>query len=105
MRNILQQLHDCIRLTNLVLYNVDLREVEENLDKLLESLVSNHEKGLSQKKLRIMIKVHRLSEEFVAKWNQGAVKESQVLTVTYDIMMNLILTLRIIRTNLSEKES
>ena len=68
MRNVLQQLHDCVTLTNLVLVVMDLREVEEDLDKLLDNLVSNHEKGLSQKKLGISIE--GLSEEFAAKWNE-----------------------------------
>ena len=70
MRNVLQQLHNCIRLTNLDLISVDLTEVEEDLDQLLDNLVSNHEKGLSQKKLTIRIKGHRLSKEFAAKWNK-----------------------------------
>ena len=67
MRNILQQLHNCITLTNLELDHVDLSEIEEDLDKLLDNLVSNHEKGLSQEKLRIRTE---LSEEFAAKWNE-----------------------------------
>ena len=69
MRNVLQQLHDCITLTNLELTHMDLIEVEEDLDELLDNLVSNHEKGLSQEKLRITMWENRLSEEFVAKWN------------------------------------
>ena len=67
MRNILQQLHNCITLTYLELDHVDLSEIEEDLDKLLDNLVSNHEKGLSQEKLRIRTE---LSEEFAAKWNE-----------------------------------
>ena len=70
MRNVLQQLHNCITLTNLELIGVALREVEEDLDQLLDNLVSNHEKGLSQDELRIWIEGHRLSEEFAAKWNE-----------------------------------
>ena len=70
MRNVLQQLHDCITLTNLELTHMDLSEVEEDLDELLDNLVSNHEKGLSQEKLRITMWENRLSEEFVAKWNE-----------------------------------
>ena len=70
MRNVLQQLHDCVTLMNLVLFDIDLREVEEDLDKLLDNLVSNHEKGLSQKKLRITMKRNKLPKEFVAKWNE-----------------------------------
>ena len=80
MRNVLQQLHNCITLTNLELIGVALREVEEDLDQLLDNLVSNHERGLSQDELRIWIEGHRLSEEFAAK-RASAVKESQVLTV------------------------
>ena len=70
LRNILQQLYDCVTLTNLELQHVDLREVEEDLDKLLESLVSNHEKGLSQKKLSISMQMNGLSKEFATKWNE-----------------------------------
>ena len=70
LRNVFQQLHDCIRLTYLGLKNIDLREVEEDLDKLLDNLVSHHKKGLSKEKLRIRIKQHSLSEEFVAKWRR-----------------------------------
>ena len=68
MRNILRQLHDCVTLTNLKLSDMDFREVEEDLDKLLDNLVSNHEKGLSQEKLTISITISILSEEFAAKW-------------------------------------
>ena len=39
MRDILQQLHDCVTLRWLELRFMDLREVEENLDKLLDNLV------------------------------------------------------------------
>ena len=70
MRNILQQLHNCVTLTNLELHGMDLSKVEEDLDKLLHNLVSNHEKGLSQEKLRILMCNITLSEEFVAKWNK-----------------------------------
>ena len=70
MRNIFQQLHDCMRLTKIELIDMELREVEEDLDELLENLVSNHEKGLSHKKLTIDLKRNRLSEEFVSKWNE-----------------------------------
>ena len=69
IRNILQQLHDCVTLINLQLVFVDLREVEEDLDKLLDNLVSNHEKGLSQENLEIWMDRNGLSEEFAAKWN------------------------------------
>ena len=65
LRNVFQQLHDCIRLTYLGLKNIDLREVEEDLDKLLDNLVSNHEKGL-----RIRMDRNGLSEEFAAKCNK-----------------------------------
>ena len=68
MRNILQQLHNCVTLTFLKLYEMDLREVEEDLDKLLDNLFSNHEKGLSQEKLRIC--TEGLSWEFSAKWRR-----------------------------------
>ena len=64
LRNVFQQLHDCIKLTYLGLKNIDLREVEEDLDKLLDNLVSNHEK------LRIRMDRNGLSEEFAAKWNK-----------------------------------
>ena len=70
MRIILQQLHNCVTLTNLELSRVDLSEVEEDLDKLLESLVSNHEKGLSQEKLRINMLNNRMYWGFVTKWNK-----------------------------------
>ena len=70
MRHMLQQLHNCITLMHLELYVVDLREVEEDLDQLLDNLVSNHEKGLSQKKLSISMKINELSKEFAAKWNE-----------------------------------
>ena len=73
LRNILQQLHNCVTLTNLELYDVDLSEVEEDLDQLLDNLVSNHEKGLSQEKLRITIYKHELSTMFVAKWKERCV--------------------------------
>ena len=69
MRKLLQQLQDCVTLTNLTLQYVYLIEVEEDLDQLLDNLVSNHEKGLSQEKLRISMDDNELSEEFVAKWN------------------------------------
>ena len=69
MRNILQQLHDCVTLVSLKLHRVDLRKVEEDLDKLLDNLVF-HKKGLSQEKLRIRIKGYGLPKEFVAKWNE-----------------------------------
>ena len=68
MRNILQQLQDCVTLTNLNLQYVDLREVEEDLDKLLDNLVSYHKKGLSQKELTIRIDRNKAAEEFAAKW-------------------------------------
>ena len=42
MRNVLQQMHNCVTLKNLKLIGVDLREVEEDFDKLLDNLVSNH---------------------------------------------------------------
>ena len=70
MRNILQQLHNCITLTKLQLTIMDLREVEEDLDKLLDNLFSNHKKSLSQELLMIRIAINILSEEFVVKWNQ-----------------------------------
>ena len=70
LRNVLQQLHDCIRLTYLRLKNIDLREVEEDLDKLLDNLVSSHENGLSQKKLRIRMDRNGLSTKLAAKWNK-----------------------------------
>ena len=70
MRNILQQLLDCITLTNLELIDMDLSEVEEDLDQLLDNLVSNHEKGLSQKKLRINMQNNRMYWGFVTKWNE-----------------------------------
>ena len=70
MRNMLQQLHNCVTLMNLELLAVDLREVEKDLDKLLDNLVSNHEKGLSQEKLTIWIDDNSLSEQFVTKWNE-----------------------------------
>ena len=73
MRNILRQLHDCVTLTDLKLDSVYLREVEENLDKLLDNLVSHHKKGLSQEKLRITIYKHELSTMFVAKWKERCV--------------------------------
>ena len=70
MRNILQQLHNCVTLTNLTLFYVDISEVEEDLDKLLDNLVSNHAKGLSQEKLRIWMERSGLSKEFMTKWNE-----------------------------------
>ena len=70
MRNVLQQLHDCITLTNLTLDHTDLSDIEEDLDKLLDNLVSNHEKGLSQENLEIWMDRNGLSEEFVTKWNE-----------------------------------
>ena len=70
MRIMLQQLHNCITLTNLELHGMYLRKVEEDLDQLMDNLVSNHEKGLSQKKLRILIERNVLSKEFATKWNE-----------------------------------
>ena len=70
MRNILQQLQDCVTLMFLNLYHVDLREVAEDCDKLLDNLVSNHEKGLSQEKLWIWIQLRKSFEEFAAKWKE-----------------------------------
>ena len=70
MRNILQQLHDCVTLTYLKLQYVDLREVEEDLDELLDNFVSNHEKGLSQEKLMIIMRRNELSREVAVKWNE-----------------------------------
>ena len=69
-RKVLQQLHNCVTLTFLDLHQMDLREVEEDLDHLLSNLVANHEKGLSQKGLRIQIEKNGLSEGFVAKWRR-----------------------------------
>ena len=39
MRIMLQQLHNCITLTNLELHGMDLRKVEEDLVELLDNLV------------------------------------------------------------------
>ena len=70
IRKVLQQLHDCVTLTLLKLEGLDLQEVEEDLDELLENLVSNHEKGLFQNKLTIEMEKSGLSEGFASKWNE-----------------------------------
>ena len=49
---------------------MDLSEVEKDLDQLLDNIVSNHKKGLSQEKLSISMKINELSKEFAAKWNE-----------------------------------
>ena len=69
-RNILRQLHNCVALRNLHLIEINLSELKEDLDQLLDNLVSNHEKGLSQGKLKIWIYDEELSEEFVSRWNE-----------------------------------
>ena len=66
----MQQLHNCVTLTYLNLQYVDLSEVEKDLDQLLDNIVSSHEKGLSQEKLRIRMERNGLSKEFVTKWNE-----------------------------------
>ena len=70
IRSILHQLF-CSRdsLSNLQLHFMDLRDVEDDLDKLLEHLVSHHESGLAQK-LRMDFVRSKLSEKFVQKWSQ-----------------------------------
>ena len=70
MRDIFQQLHDCVTLRLLQLRLINLREVEEDLDKLLDNLVSNHMNGLSQTKLHLRISGHKFSREFREKWNE-----------------------------------
>ena len=70
MRDSFQQLHNCVTLSRLELRLIDLREVEEDLNKLLDNLVSNHMKGLSQTKLKLWITKHELSREFREKWRK-----------------------------------
>ena len=69
IRNIVQQLHNCVKLMRLRLENMNLRALEQDLDELLDNLVSNHEEGSSQNKLRITMFETELSKEFVVKWN------------------------------------
>ena len=70
MRDIFQQLHDCVTLRLLRLWEMDLRKVEKDLDRLLDNLVSYHEKGSSQTKLKLVILRSKLSEDFLKKWNE-----------------------------------
>ena len=78
MRNILRQLIDsgCVTLQLLWLYKMDLSPWEEELDELMEQLVSHHAAGEAQGMLRVWLgdkdlKVKtNLSEEFEEKWRR-----------------------------------
>ena len=76
VRNILRQLFHCSNaLRSIVLEDIDLREVEDDLDELLEHIVSYHKKGLAQQTLRLRLgggifTSSNLSEEFVKKWER-----------------------------------
>ena len=66
MRNILHQLLDCSALKTLDLQGTDLREIESDLDKLLEKL-SGH--CLKQKReLRLIVTMSMVSTKFCKKW-------------------------------------
>ena len=75
VRNILHQLLSCgDTLQHFVLSKIDLRELEPEMDELLEYLVFHYEAGLAQTKLSIRLGNHNdqttLSEQFETKWQQ-----------------------------------
>ena len=75
LKNIMHQLLSCRdTLQHFVLSKMDLRELEPLMDELLEYLVSHHERGLAQTKLRLWLGDDyyptNLSEQFETKWQQ-----------------------------------
>ena len=70
IRSILRQLFcssDSLSLMDLSFNEMDLRDGEDELDKLLEHLISHHESGLAQRKLWLKV---WLSEKFIKKWRK-----------------------------------
>ena len=72
LRNTLRQLHHCVTLQRLHLWDTDLQEVEEDINDLLEHIVPYHEAGLAHTMLELTLgNIHTtcsLSPEFVEKW-------------------------------------
>ena len=69
IRDILQQLHDCVTLRQLTLTNMHLSKVEKDLDELLENIVANHQKSLPQIKVVLRMEDNKLSDKFRLKWS------------------------------------
>ena len=74
LREIIHQLFKCSHtLQYLELIYMDLKPIEKEIDELLERLVSFHESGEAQIKLRLWIEGNdeqrnNLSQEFIDKW-------------------------------------
>ena len=83
LRSILQQLVDCLSLQILRLSVINLKEVQKDLDKLLESLVSHHKTEVSptdeynteastsphQRELMLVLVKTNVTERFKKKWS------------------------------------
>ena len=74
LRDIIHQLFECTyTLQRLTLFDMDLKPIEEDIDELLEGLVSFHESGQAQIKLclwigRVKNERRNLSRAFIDKW-------------------------------------
>ena len=72
VRNIFHQLSHCVTLQRLYLCDIDLKEVEDDLNILLENIILQHEAGLTLTPLKIVLGgifiKSNLSEEFMENW-------------------------------------